>query len=226
MQHPIISMVKAVCKQYGVRLIMHRGIGNALGGFSEADKTLHIYTRYTRQKGKRRGKPRVVQVKREEILMTAIHEMVHMCQWRRKSNDWHCVSQSCGERMSDIILIHAAGEKWYKRTDLYESALIVARLEFEAEITAIRIMELFGERHSRAKSIRNAKAYAASFLVFALTGIMVRGRQYAKWHKHLSNALTFDVDGPTLSKLCEIATANRDISYTIWEGKTCIKSTW
>lgn len=226
MQHPIISMVKTVCKQYGVRFIMHRGIGNALGGFDEGARTLHMYTRYTRQKGRRRGKPRVEYATDTEILMTAIHEMTHMCQWKRGDVGWHQLSEIHNERMSDLILLYAAGEKYYNKADLYESALTLARLEFEAEITSIRIMELFGEPHARANATRNAKAYAASFLVLALTGIMIRGRQYAMWHKYLSNSLIFDIDGQTLRKLCDIAIANRDLSYTIWDGKICIKSTW
>jgi len=219
-------MVKTVCKQYGVRFVMHRGIGSALGEFNEGARTLHMYTRYTRQKGRRRGKPRVEYATDTEILMTAIHEMTHMCQWKRNDVGWYQLSEIHNERMSDLILLYASGEKYYNKADLYESALTLARLEFEAEITSIRIMELFGEPHARANATRNAKAYAASFLVLALTGIMIRGRQYAMWHKYLSNSLIFDIDGQTLRKLCDIAIANRDLSYTIWDGKICIKSTW
>lgn len=227
MQHPILSMVKRVCRSYGVRFVMARSVGTSMGTFSESERTLTIYTKWQRTRGRRRGKPRVQVSRRHDILMTAIHEMTHMLQWKRKDPNWHMRTPDGRKRLDDVIFDYLLGEN--ECTDaslLFKSAMALSRLEFEAEIMSLRIMDLFGERYPRSRVIRSAKAYSYSYLVFARTGIMADKKLWAHWGRHLSNSWSYDLDDALLSRMCDIARSHRDLSYVVWEDGTCIKSNW
>ena len=219
MRHPIISMVKAVCKAIGVRVYVCRTPGSDFGTYDPVDRVLTLHPTFLRPKGRRRGKRRIGDVSPDEYLATAVHEMTHALQDYRDDADFN-------HETADYIMLYADGTDWYGKADLWESALHIMRIEFEAEMMAVNILTLFGVEFRRKRYIRAAKTYAASYLVFAKTGILADHRLYRKWFVHLTDNPEFDVDVGTLNKLCEIAREYRDFSYTIWEGKTCIKCLW
>jgi len=224
--HPIISMVRSICKSYGVRFVLARGIGSYMGQFCAEDKTLTVWTRYMRPRGRRQGKTRVCATSQVGILSTAIHEMTHMCQWRRRDPDWFARTDD-GRRLDMMIFDYLSGEVGdHPRELLIRSAMGQARMELEAEITSLRIMDLFGVAYPRARTTRNAKAYAYSFVVFARTGIMADKRMWSRWLPHITNTWKFDLTNDVLDRLCEIARANSKLSFVVWDGNTCVKSTW
>ena len=219
MRHPIISMVKAVCKHIGVRVYVCNTPGSSFGEYDPGERLLTLYPTYTRPKGRRRGKRRIETVPEHEYLATAVHELTHALQDYRGDSDFH-------HEVSDYVLHYAEGTNHYPREKLWESAMHTMRFEFEADMMAINILQLFGVQFRINRAIHAAKAYACSYLVFAKTGIMPDYRVTSKWYRYFSSKPEFDVDVGTLNKLIEITRANRDFSYTIWEGRKCIKSIW
>ena len=212
-------MVKATCKSIGVRFRVCRTPGNEFGTYDPSERVLTLHPTTRRPKGKRRGKRRVDAVSPEEYLATAAHELAHALQDYRGDADFNHAT-------TDYIMYYADGAEWYHKADLWESAMHTMRIEFEADMTAVNILTLFGVEFRRKRYIHAAKAYAASYLVFAKTGILADYRLKRKWYVHLTSKPEFDVDVGTLNKLCEITRANRDLSYTIWEARECIKCVW
>lgn len=225
MKHPIISMVKSVCKSYGVRFIVARSAQSTAGLFDATDKTLTVWRRYRRGKGKRRGKPRIRKMGKVEMLATVVHEMVHILQWKRRDPNWD-VRDDSGKRIDQLVYDALVGESWADTERLERSALAAARLEFEADLVALRTLDLFGVEYLRSTLMRANKAYAYSYLVFVKTGIMADRKMYPKWYKYITNKPEFDLTHGDLSKLCDIARANSDLSFVVWRDNVCIKSLW
>lgn len=224
----ILSLVKYQCKLCGVKFIVKQNYCH-LGAFSESDKTLTIARHFTVAKGKRKGKPRLRRTSDDQFLLTALHEMVHMLQWKRKDSNWISkLRLENGESiyLHEAILYYVAGEENFDKETLIASAKATLSLELEAELTSIGLLDLFGIPQNRCRNIRDAKAYAYSYLVLAHTGIMPDRIVRSKWYKSISNLPESDITSAGFKKMCAITVANPRTAYTIWEKGVCVKASW
>lgn len=214
----ILKLVRQQCRANGVRFTITSKRPENFGSFCSSEKELlvskiirkHPNTKETRA------------AKKEEIAIVALHEMVHMWQWARKDPD--DTAEVAGDYAYSILADYISGEQWASKSVLKQCLPIVTRVELEAEFTSIRIAKSMGlKMPSYTKWTKECKAYLYAWHVAVETGMWPSQKTRAKWRRHITADLNWDLTKSLLSKLCSITIENKELAATIWDGKHCLK---
>jgi len=215
----ILKMVRQQCAANGVKFTLSANDPEWGGAFDGEAKTLTISTK-TRSDRKVR---RINKVSRNIVALNALHELVHIWQWKRGDPNF---DGKVGELDAYSVLYeYLSGEAYYSKVLLRKCLPIVVSLEFEAEMISLRIAKSMGLNVSYARNVRLAKAYCYSLYVLVETGIYPSSQNKTKWYKYLSANTDWDLDKSLLSKLINSTIEHKQLSKTIWEGRNLIKKT-
>jgi hypothetical protein len=215
----ILKMVRQQCKANGVKLTLTSSNPEWGGTFDADGKVLTISTK-TRSDRKVR---RINKVSRNIVALNALHELVHIWQWKRGDPNF---DGKVGDLDAYTVLSdYLSGDKYYPKAMLKKCLPIVCALEFEAEMISLRLAKSMGLNVSYARNVRLAKAYCYSLYVLVETGIYPSSQNKMKWYKFLSANTDWDLDKSLLSKLINSTIEHKRLAKTIWEGRTLIKKT-
>ncbi len=214
MTSAILRMVKNLCRSHNVRFKLVRSPQTYLGYYCSATKTLSLAMS---RKDQING--RVHKNSQWRLELTALHELCHMLQHKRKDKNWEALDLD-GDSVGWSILDYEAGQIWVPKKDIIKSAKHLMALEWDAEKRAIEMADMFGVAYSRSNYIREAKAYVYSYYVTAETGFIVSSHIRDKWKMVLNGNLEYDLDRETLRKLIKIAKENKHLLLGYWQGKS------
>ena len=214
----ILRMVRQQCVANGVKFTLTNKCPEMFGLFDSTNKVLTVST----QVRKHPNNKTVRDALDEEKAIVALHELVHLWQWKRK--DPRYIAKINGEDVYSILSEYSDGDVFHSKSLLKKCLPTVAGLEFEAETTSIRIAYAMGLRmRSYSKWIKESKAYCYAWYVLVETGMWPSSKLRAKWRRHLPANLDWDLTKSLLSKLCSITIENKHLAATIWDGRKCIK---
>jgi hypothetical protein len=208
-------MVKEECRVSKISFKLVSNEPEWGGGFDTKSLTISTKTRSDRKIR------RIQKVQPKIIALIALHELVHLWQWRRGDKNFDLKID--GEDSYTILSEYQNGSIWHPKSKLKKCVQAAASIEFEAEIMAIRLAKSMGLDICYSKYIRSAKAYCYSLYVLIETGIWTSTQIRYKWYKYLNSSPEWDLNKELLKKLCQCTIDNKHLASTVWDGKRVIK---
>lgn len=216
-----LKLVKQQCKSNNIKFkIVEFEEDNNYGVFDYSIKEL-VIARKTKLANRFK---KVHKSKEINMALTALHEMVHIWQWKRKSPAFLRLFGKDASEDSTCILEYASGSKYYSKAKLKSYIYDLINIEWEAESISIQLAMSLGIPIDYTRLVRAAKVYMYSFLVLLETGIYVSPKITVHWYKYLTSELTLDLSMSLLSKLCSITIEKKDAAAVVWENKICVKN--
>jgi len=207
----VMSLIKEQCRLHAIKFLITSKEPDVGGYFDEHKLVISKKTRIYPGRKKMRSETR-----RRQALV-GLHELIHLWQWARKDPVW-TGDEDDYSRLSEYM----SGDKYYTKSDLRHSLRTVCTLESEAEFSSLRLAKSLGVDIS-SNDIRSAKAYIYSYQVLTECGMWPSRKLRAKWFRHLTSTLEWDLTHRTLRRLIQITKDNEHLCTTIWQGKNCIK---
>ena len=209
----ILRMVKQQCKANGVRFSITKRDPFNRGGFIPEDLLLELSSE-TYQLPKGRLKP----TNRPDMAITALHELVHVWQWKRKDKNFK--AKVDGKDCYTVLSDYSDGVAWSPKPVLKKCLTSLVPLEFEAEMVSLQLAKSMGlELDSYTKWIKEAKAYCYAWYVLVETGIWSEPYMSQKWMRHIKANLEWDLTRGLLAQLCKLAREDKEHAVVVWKGK-------